>query len=424
MRFQVLTIFPELIEQFATVGLLGRSRSDGRVSIEPKQLRDFAINTQGQIDDTPYGGGSGMVLRPEAATAAIEWAKEREPAARVVLLTPRGKPLTQQLARRYAREGAEQGKGLILLCCRYEGVDERVVESLVDDEVSIGDYILMGGESAAMVLMESVGRLLPGVLGNPESLVEESFEQGLLEHPQYTKPSAFREAAVPEVLLSGHHAEIAKWRRHRSLEDTAARRPDLYAATEMPRCEIDIALIHYPVTNKVGETIISSITNIDLHDISRSATTYGVHRYYAVHPTKVMRRLSEKICEHWDTGYGSTYNPNRREALQHLMIVPDFADVLLDIETRTGKLPKVVTTSARDSDRAVTFGELRTIIYASEDPILILFGTGWGLAQELLDRADYHLEPIKGLTPYNHLSVRAAAAIIFDRLLGARGSRA
>ncbi len=242
----------------------------------------------------------------------------------------------------------------------------------------------------------------------------------MLEHPQFTKPAVFRDEAVPEVLLSGHHAEIAKWRKERSVRDTLARRPDLASGAALPQTEIDIALIHYPVTNKNGETIVSSITNIDLHDISRSATTYGIRRFYVVHPTKALRRLSEKICEHWETGYGATYNPNRREALRMLAIVPDLEDAILDIESRTGALPKIVTTSAHDSDRAVTFGELRVKLYESVQPVLILFGTGWGLAPELLARADYHLEPVKGMTPYNHLSVRGAAAIIFDRLLGAR----
>ena len=420
MKFQVITTFPEFIQSFAQTALLGRAVTEGKVEIDAIGLRDFAINTQGQIDDSPYGGGSGMVLRPESAVAAIESAKAKDPEAKVVLLTPRGRTFNQATARRLAQRMSEKNEGLIILCCRYEGVDERVVEHWVDEEIAIGDYVLMGGEVAAMALMEAVGRLLPGVLGNPESIANESFEQGLLEHPHYTKPADFRGLAVPEVLRSGHHAEIEKWRKERSLADTAARRPDLYEGTELPSCEINIALIHYPVVDKHGDTIVSSITNIDLHDIARSATTFGVKHYYVVHPTKALRRLSERICEHWDTGHGAHYNPNRREALQMLRIVVDLQDVLLDIEQRTGKLPLVVTTSARDSDKAVSFGQLRQKLYQSDVPVLILFGTGWGLGPEIMERADLHLEPVKGLTPYNHLSVRGAAAIIFDRLLGRR----
>lgn len=420
MKFQVIATFPEFIQSFAQTALLGRAVTEGKVEIDAIGLRDFAINTQGQIDDSPYGGGSGMVLRPESAVAAIESAKAKDPEAKVVLLTPRGRTFNQATARRLAQRMSEKNEGLIILCCRYEGVDERVVEHWVDEEIAIGDYVLMGGEVAAMALMEAVGRLLPGVLGNPESIANESFEQGLLEHPHYTKPAEFRGLAVPEVLRSGHHAEIEKWRKERSLADTAARRPDLYEGTELPSCEINIALIHYPVVDKHGDTIVSSITNIDLHDIARSATTFGVKHYYVVHPTKALRRLSERICEHWDTGHGAHYNPNRREALQMLRIVVDLQDVLLDIEQRTGKLPLVVTTSARDSDKAVSFGQLRQKLYQSDVPVLILFGTGWGLGPEIMERADLHLEPVKGLTPYNHLSVRGAAAIIFDRLLGKR----
>ena len=157
---------------------------------------------------------------------------------------------------------------------------------------------------------------------------------------------------------------------------------------------------------------------MDLHDIARSARTYGMDRYYVVHPTRILRRLSEKICDHWDTGYGATYNSNRSEALRRISIVPDLEDVITDIEVRTGKLPKLVTTSAKDTADSKTFAEMREIMYAADHPWLILFGTGWGLVDEILERADYHIAPVKGFTEYNHLSVRAAAAIIFDRMFG------
>lgn len=418
MHFQVLTIFPELFEPFLKVGLLAKASSEGKVTIETQQLRDFAVNAYGQVDDSPYGGGSGMVLRPEPAVQAIETAKQKDPGAKVVLLSPRGKTLTQEKARSLATSG----QGMIVLCCRYEGVDQRVVDHWVDEEISIGDYIMMGAEAAAIVLLEAVVRLRPEVLGNPESLARESFDGGLLEHSHYTKPAEFRGHGVPPVLLSGHHAEIERYRREESIRETRDRRPDLLWQRELPQAEVSVALIHHPVLNKEGGIITSSVTNIDLHDIARSSRTFGVKYFYAAHPTKMLRRLSEIILEHWDVGHGAHFNPNRKDALQTVKIVPDIDEIVLDIESRTGKLPIIITTSARPSDspKAISFVGLRQRFYRDEGPFLLLLGTGWGLAPEIHERADLLLEPIDGFSGYNHLSVRAAAAIMFDRLLGKR----
>ncbi|MCB0323151.1 MAG: tRNA (guanosine(37)-N1)-methyltransferase TrmD [Bdellovibrionales bacterium] len=423
MHFQVLTIFPELFDPFARLGLLGRAVQSGLLSLETTHLREYAINTQGQIDDTPYGGGSGMVLRPEPAAAAIRDARSRFPGASVVLLSPRGRPLTPTVAKELAGEAS---KSLILLCCRYEGIDERIVDSFVDHEISVGDYVLMGGEVAAMALMEAVTRFVPGVLGNPDSITSESFESGLLEYPQYTKPREFEGKAVPEVLLSGNHREIDSWRAEAARRVTAERRPELLLQVplEQPPLagELNVALIHYPVVNKEGKVVTSSITNLDLHDIARSARTFGLSRYYLVHPSKTLRRLMHKICEHWFEGYGLEYNPNRSDALQTVSLVPDFDDVLMDIESRTGMLPRIITTSAKQAPGVSTFEEVRRLLFSDPRPHLLLLGTGWGMADELMERADIRLEPINGFTGYNHLSVRAAAAIMFDRLLGNRRS--
>lgn len=416
-RVQVLTLFPELFETFKGVGLFGRAVDEGRVELTPIHLRQFAINTHGQIDDSPYGGGSGMVLRPDAAFAALEHAKAAHPKARTVLLTPRGKPLTQVKAHELAQRAVE-GEGLILLCTRYEGIDERIVEECIDEEICLGDFIVMGGECAAMALLEAVTRLLPGVLGNPSSIVHESFEGGLLEGPQYTKPQAFHEREVPPVLLSGNHREIEKWRAEQAYADTVQRRPDLIRGPITPKGELSVGLVHHPVLDKQGTVITSSITNIDLHDIARSSRTFGVNHFYVSHPVKAMRRLAENLCEHWASGFGYRYNPNRSDALSTISLVADIDDMLLDIETRTGKLPKVIITSARPGPEMVSYGELRQELLQSDAPHLILFGTGWGMTDEVCARADIRLEPIYGPTPYNHLSVRGAAAIILSRLLG------
>lgn len=424
LPFQILTIFPELFTHFGEIGLVRRGLTEKLVSLSTVPLRDFAVNTHGQVDDTPYGGGSGMILRVEPAVAAIEAAKLRDPGAKVVLFTPRGKVLNQQLVRRLYQEQREKQSGFILLCSRYEGIDQRVVDHWVDIELSVGDYVLMGGEVPAMAFMESVIRLVPGVLGNPESLEHESFEHGLLEHAQYTKPSEFHGYGVPDVLMSGNHQEIARWRKEHSIQDTIARRPELledYSSSSSPssgpKAEVSLALLHHPVTDKNQSLITSSITNLDLHDIARSARTYGAHRFYVAHPIKLMRKLAGKICDHWEHGYGAQYNPNRSDALETLSIVTDLDDVFLDMRERTKEMPVMVTTSARPGTKRLSFSTLRAILQTTSKPHLLVFGTGWGLAEQVLDRADYHLDPIYGPGDYNHLSVRSAVAIILDRLL-------
>lgn len=426
LRYQVLTIFPELITQFCSFGLLQKAAASGLIDISAINLRDFAINTHGQVDDTPYGGGSGMVLRPEPAFAAISKAKESDPRAKVILFTPRGRVFDQSMAKRLVADAQNSNAGFILLCTRYEGVDERITEQCVDYEINMGDYIMMGGETPAMAFLEATGRLLPNVLGNPESIAEESFENSLLEYPQFTKPGEFQGLKVPDVLLSGNHAEITKWRKERARQDTVARRPDLaatanYLESKTPRIDtskISLALIHSPVLDKQGDIITSSITNIDLHDIARTSRTFNLDALYIVHPTKILRRLAEKICEHWDSGFGAKYNPNRSEALALIRLFPALNDVLMDIKERHGKMPKIITTSARPAPDTISYQELRHILAQNTGPYLLLFGTGWGLADEIIALSDYRLDPIYGCANYNHLSVRSAAAIILDRLVG------
>jgi hypothetical protein len=184
--------------------------------------------------------------------------------------------------------------------------------------------------------------------------------------------------------------------------------------------ELFLALLHHPVLDKNGQIVSTAVTNMDIHDIARSATTYGVQRFFVVTPVRALRALAEKIIEHWETGSGSTYNPTRKEALARVTITPGLDDVLMAIERETGRQPTVVATSARPAPDVARFVEVRERLGRERGPFLLLFGTGWGLAPQVLERADLRLEPILGPTPYNHLSVRAAAAIILDRLHGAR----
>jgi tRNA (guanine37-N1)-methyltransferase len=227
LRIDVITIFPELFEPFRSTGVLGGARERGLLAIEAHDLRGWATDRHRTVDDIPYGGGPGMVMTPEPLVSAIEalaGAKGPGRRAEVALLAPQGTPFTGQRARELA--GIEQ---LVLVCGRYEGVDQRVIELAVDEEISIGDFVLAGGEVAAMAVIEAVSRFVPAVLGNPESAASESFEQGRLEGPQYTRPVEFRGLVVPELLRSGDHAKIARWRAQQGLMRTESRRPDLLA---------------------------------------------------------------------------------------------------------------------------------------------------------------------------------------------------
>lgn len=228
MRIDIVTLFPAMLEGPLAESILGRARSRGLVEISVHDLREHATGRHRVTDEPPFGGGGGMILKPEPLAAAIEALKPAGADARVILLGPAGRRFSQEVARELSRR-----PHLILLCGRYEGVDERVGEQLVDEEVSIGDYVLTGGEPAALVVADAVTRLLPGVLGDEEAPARDSFARGLLEHPQYTRPESFRGARVPEVLLSGDHGRVARWRRVMSLWRTWQRRPDLLETADL-----------------------------------------------------------------------------------------------------------------------------------------------------------------------------------------------
>ena len=219
----ILTLYPEMFPGPLGASLAGRALADGLWSLDALQIRDFATDKHRSVDDTPAGGGAGMVLRADVLAAAVDSVADAdEPRRPVLAMTPRGEPLSQKLVRELAA-----GPGVTILCGRFEGMDERLFEARAIRPVSIGDYILSGGEPAALVLLDACVRLLPGVMGQAQSGVDESFETGLLEHPHYTRPASWEGRMIPEVLRSGDHARIARWRHARAVEDTRSRRPDL-----------------------------------------------------------------------------------------------------------------------------------------------------------------------------------------------------
>ena len=219
MKIKILTLYPEIFPGFLGFSLTGKALSEGKWSLETVNIRDFATDRYGSVDDTPCGGGAGMIMRADILGSAIEANYKK---GKLIYMTPKGKPLTQQKLHELSNE-----KELTIICNRFEGVDERVLEEYRPDEISIGDYILTGGEQAAMIMLDGVIRLLPDVLGNNASISDESFENGLLEYPQYTRPIEWKGRIVPEILLSGHHQNIQKWREEQSLKATKERHPDL-----------------------------------------------------------------------------------------------------------------------------------------------------------------------------------------------------
>ncbi len=422
LNFTVITLFPAMFSSPLGHSILKKAQEKEMISVHLVDLRDYATDRHRITDDYPYGGGQGMVMKPEPLITAIEDTRRRMNNPRVILLTPQGRPFNQKEADRLAQE-----KGLVLICGRYEGIDERV-KNFVDDELSIGDYTMSGGELAAMVVIDTVARLIPGVLGNLRSPQEESFSDGLLEYPHYTRPEEFRGMKVPEVLLSGDHDRIKRWRRDMSLKRTRERRPDLFSKAQLTPEErnllrstpsrLYVALLHYPVYDKNGQVVTAALTNMDIHDIARSARTYGIRRFYVVTPVKALQKLALKIITHWEQGYGSQYNETRKEALSLVLLKDTLDGVIMDVEQDCGSKPQLVVTSARPGGERISFAELREMLRKDSEPFLLLLGTGWGLTDTVKAQSDYILEAIEGGTDYNHLSVRSAAAIIMDRLLG------
>lgn len=233
MKIQVLSLFPEMFEGVFGHSILHKAQQQGRVELKVTNFRDYSTNKHKQVDDYPYGGGAGMVLKPEPLFAAVEDVKTKaENPPRVILMCPQGERFTQKKAEELATE-----ESLLFICGHYEGYDERIREHLVTDEISLGDFVLTGGELAAMTVIDSVVRLLPDVLGNQVSHQDDSFSTGLLEHPQYTRPADFNGLKVPDVLLSGNHAKIEQWRRQESLKRTFERRPDLLESAELSEAD-------------------------------------------------------------------------------------------------------------------------------------------------------------------------------------------
>ena len=430
MRINILTLFPEWFSSPVQTALLGKAQENGLVDIHLYNPRDCTEDRHHTVDDRPYGGGPGMVMMLDPLVSTLRSVQaEPKGTGRIIMLAAAGRPLTQSLARELAREDC-----LTLLCGRYEGIDARLMDVFPVEQVSVGEAVLNGGEAAAMMLIEAATRLIPGFMGKEESGDDESFSDGLLEYPHFTRPDCFEDVEVPSILLSGDHARIACWRREQSLlttlrvrpgmldeaplnaEDRAFLRETVHATTHRKRGHnLFCALVHYPVFLGDRKTGATSLTNLDVHDIARCSRTYGLGGFVVVTPLEDQQTILKTIVQHWTTGGGSSANPDRAEAFSLVSLAGSVQEAINYVETCTGQRPVLLGTSARDGGD-MTPQTVRDLL--CERPVLLLFGTGHGLAPEVLDSCDGVLRPLRWMDAYNHLPVRGAVAITFDRILG------
>lgn len=417
MKITVITAFPELMRGYLAASVLGRGIAAGKLEAEVVDIRDFSEGSYRQIDDYCYGSG-GMMLMAEPLAKAVE-SVSGGAKPYVVYPSPQGVRLHQELVEDLARK-----EHLVIVCGHYEGVDERFTEKYVDMEISLGDFVLTGGEMPAMAIVDAVSRLIPGVVGSESSVEEDSFYSGMLDTPHYTRPAQWRGERVPEVLLNGDAKAIERWRRRQSVERTLDRRPDIAGrAGIIPWLSggAYVMEVHYPVLDKRGEKSSTAITGMDLHDIARACRTYGIKKYLLVTPIAQQREMAKRIAGHWTSGWGADYNPDRREAFSTLKIFASVQKAVAWAEEKEKKpVFKIATTAKRHAGAQHWLTLKREILRRDHSP-LIIFGTGWGLHDEVMDMADAVMTPIcGGKDGWNHLSVRSAVSITLDRFFGWR----
>lgn len=419
MRIAIITAFPSLIRAYITESIIGRAVDAGLIDISVIDIRDHADGERRRIDDYAYGSG-GMVLMAEPLKRAVESAAPREHRY-VVSTTPQGIPLHQELVEDLRR--VLNDRTLIIVCGHYEGMDERFTEECVDIEVSLGDFVLTGGELPALAIADSTARLVSGVVGRSEAVKDDSFYSGMLDHPHYTRPAIWEGRGVPDELIEGHEAKTTRFRRSEAAKRTISRRPDLLSrAAAMPYMAKGVYAVelHHPVLDRNGNKSSTAVTGLDVHDISRACRTYGIKKYIIVSPMAPQREMVKKIVSHWIDGHGASFNRDRKEAMELVKTFASYRRALEWIGEREDAEPYVIATSAREDERAENWLTLKSRLLTLQRPAVFLFGTGHGLHSDVIDSANSVLAPIKGSAGYNHLSVRSAAAIVFDRFFGFR----
>jgi tRNA (guanine37-N1)-methyltransferase len=442
IKISILSIFPQMFEPFVTTSLVGKAVEKKIISFDLINMMDLTDPGQ-RVDAPTIGPGPGMILKPELIEAAIKKAQDSNGKSDLtIFFSPAGEKLTQPLLKELlSTVFCEQSdkpqidlqdiqKHLVLVCARYEGMDQRVEDHFADKIISIGDYVLMGGELPAQVFLEGLIRLFPKVLGNAESIAAESFQSPFLDHPSYALPQTWKKIAVPEILSSGNHAKIEQYRKQKAIEKTVFQRFDWikeHPDSQENRIDISASLPkHYAVVMytdilvKHNDSGTTSIKSLDLHDIARSAISYGIEKLFIVTPLIDQQKIATEFLSFWTEKTGRTYNHKRFEAISRVVLCHSFTEVIEQITALEKKKPIKIATSAKPKAELCPVVDYHDQgkIFQKQKPILLIFGTGQGLSPELIKNCDYCLIPVGGLTAYNHLSVRAAAAIVFDRWIG------
>lgn len=429
MNINTVSTFPRIIKEATKYGIVSNAVKNKLININHFSLIND-LNQSERIDDEQYGIEPGMILSYEKSYRLFKKIKTLNPNTKFIFTSPKGTKLTNDLAISLSNE-----KNITIVCGRYEGYDQRIIDEYCDLEVSIGDYVLTGGELAACVLIDSVARMIKGVVGNENSVKSDSLMESMLKGPVYTRPKIYRGKKVPNILLSGNHANIKKHIRETSLVTTLSKREDLLENAKISLEEsnklksikkaiinknIYIALVHYPIENIKGEIIKTSLTNLDIQDIARSANTYGINKYFITHPVKEQRMLAEKVIKYWSNEKVRKNDSTKHSSIDKIILKNSLNSAIREIKAKHGTKPITIATDARMVHNMTSYSTLRNRILNIDKPVLIIFGTGWGLTKSTLESADYILKPVSGYYEYNHLSVRSAVAIILDRLLGCK----
>ncbi len=427
MNISILSVFEELYTPFLQTSLIRRAQEQDIVHINVDSLFSF-VKPKERIDAPIVGPGAGMLIRPEVVEKAIEAKEHTYGKAFKIFFSPQGKKLNQRLLNVIVDKAQKMGH-IMLLPARYEGMDARVEEHYADELISVGDFVLMGGDMPAMMFLEGLLRLIPGVVGKQESVEEESFTGPFVDYPHYAAPIEWKGMKVPDILRSGDHAKIHAWRMNQAAQRTVLGHFDWLRSSHMTDEQKKLAGAHIPshyvalmhtdvLLGKEKRVGTTSVTSIDIHDIARSAKTYGVNNFFIVTPLIDQQKIIQRLLDFWLTE-GIEYNKQRYEAIKQIRITAQLDEVISQIEQLEGTRPVLVATSAREvkHTNCISFYD-QAKVWPLGRPVLLLFGTGQGLSPAVIERCDFMLLPAHGFSDFNHLSVRSAAAVVLDRWLG------
>jgi tRNA (guanine37-N1)-methyltransferase len=427
MIISINTLFPDLYTAFCKTSILGKAVEKGFISFQVRNMLDVCAPKE-RVDGPTFGHHAGMIIKPEVIERAVTTTEAAHGKSLRIFFSPRGKKLNQDLVRDISTQAQQYGH-ISLYAARYEGIDARAENVYADYLISLGDFVLMGGDLPAQITIEALVRYFPGVVGSQESVERDSFSGPFVDCPGYTAPVVWHNQEVPPVLRSGDHKKIETWSKETSAKETLLHHFDWLRTHTVPsedRALVRgliphhyVALMHDEIMlppDRIGTT---SVTSLDIHDIARSATTYIFNGFFIVTPLIDQQKIVQTLLDFWREGDGISYNPDRHKALANTSIASSYTDVIEAIEDKEKKKPLVIATSARtyNTVKTITYHD-QGLVWQQERPVLLLLGTGRGLAPQVLERADYIFAPLNSYADFNHLSVRSAAAIIFDRWLG------